>query len=160
MKAISLIQPWGTLIYDEIKTIETRTWGTEHRGDLLICAGKKFQHDYSDIEADLLKKVFRAHGYKPKLEHKQGVALCVVKLIHVRDMTEDDVLMACYPCTPGRKAWLITEVRPVKPVPIKGKLSLFDVDDSLIKIDYEEGQRRHEEKLRIAEFVDRFNSEG
>jgi len=40
MKAISLKQPWANFIRDGRKTIETRAWKTEYRGDLLICSSK------------------------------------------------------------------------------------------------------------------------
>lgn len=135
MKAISLIQPWGTLILDGIKTIETRMWSTKHRGDLLICAGQKFQNDLPDDVATILNRVFKANNYTPKhqLAHPKGVMLCVVNLVDVRDMTGDDGYGACYTCDEGRKAWIIENVRPVKQVPIKGKLSLFEVDDSIIQ---------------------------
>lgn len=137
MKAISLIQPWATLILDGIKTIETRTWSTKYRGDLLICAGQKYSGDFTDDTQTILNRVFKAKNYTPKhqLAHAQGVALCVVNLIHVRDygLTENDIYQGCYPFTEGRKAWIIDNVRPVKQVPVKGKLSLFEVDDSLIQ---------------------------
>ena len=41
MKAVSVKQPWASLIAEGNKTIETRTWPTNYRGDLLICASKK-----------------------------------------------------------------------------------------------------------------------
>lgn len=41
MKALSVKQPWASLIDDGTKTIETRKWSTRYRGDLLICASQK-----------------------------------------------------------------------------------------------------------------------
>lgn len=41
MKAISLLQPWATLVVIGAKKIETRSWDTKHRGDLLIHASRK-----------------------------------------------------------------------------------------------------------------------
>lgn len=40
MKAITLTQPWATLIALEQKHIETRNWQTSYRGPLAIHAGK------------------------------------------------------------------------------------------------------------------------
>lgn len=40
MKAISLTQPWATLIAIGAKAIETRSWRTEYRGPLAIHAAK------------------------------------------------------------------------------------------------------------------------
>ena len=38
MKAISLLQPWASLVIMGVKKIETRNWGTKHRGTILIHA--------------------------------------------------------------------------------------------------------------------------
>lgn len=40
MKAITLTQPWATLIAIGAKKIETRSWGTSYRGPLAIHAAK------------------------------------------------------------------------------------------------------------------------
>lgn len=41
MKALSLWQPWASLMALGVKQNETRSWPTSHRGDLLICAAKR-----------------------------------------------------------------------------------------------------------------------
>ena len=41
MKAITLHQPWATLVALGIKTIETRSWATRHRGRVVVHAAKK-----------------------------------------------------------------------------------------------------------------------
>jgi len=38
MKAISLWQPWATLIALGLKTVETRSWRMDYRGPLVICS--------------------------------------------------------------------------------------------------------------------------
>src|SRR4051812_45890081 len=38
MKALSLLQPWANLVVMGVKTIETRSWTTAYRGELLIHA--------------------------------------------------------------------------------------------------------------------------
>lgn len=43
MKALSLLQPWATLVAIGAKRVETRSWPTHHRGALAICASKKFR---------------------------------------------------------------------------------------------------------------------
>ena len=40
MKAITIKQPWATLIAEGYKEYEFRTWKTRYRGDILIHAGK------------------------------------------------------------------------------------------------------------------------
>ncbi len=39
-KALSLLQPWASLVVMGLKKIETRSWTTKYRGTLLIHAGK------------------------------------------------------------------------------------------------------------------------
>lgn len=39
MKALTLHQPWASLVALGVKTIETRSWGTSYRGPLAIHAG-------------------------------------------------------------------------------------------------------------------------
>lgn len=41
MKALSLWQPWATLIANGAKQIETRSWSTSYRGPILIHAAKR-----------------------------------------------------------------------------------------------------------------------
>src|SRR5687768_930637 len=40
MKALSLLQPWASLVVLGHKTIETRSWNTAYRGTLMIHASK------------------------------------------------------------------------------------------------------------------------
>ena len=40
MKALTLYQPWATLVAIGAKKIETRSWSTPYRGPLAIHAGK------------------------------------------------------------------------------------------------------------------------
>jgi hypothetical protein len=41
VKALTLYQPWASLVALGVKTIETRSWSTDFRGPLAIHAGKK-----------------------------------------------------------------------------------------------------------------------
>jgi hypothetical protein len=45
MKALSLTQPWATLVVIGAKHYETRSWATGHRGPLAIHASKGFPKD-------------------------------------------------------------------------------------------------------------------
>lgn len=40
MKAISLLQPWASLVVMGVKKIETRSWSTPYRGTILIHASQ------------------------------------------------------------------------------------------------------------------------
>jgi hypothetical protein len=45
MKAITIIQPWATLIAFGEKEFETRSWATNYRGNLAIHAGRKIDKE-------------------------------------------------------------------------------------------------------------------
>ena len=104
MKALSVKQPWANLIANGKKTIETRTWMTKYRGPLLIIS-----------------------SLKPKIE-PAGCAVALVNLVDCRPMTRDDVGAACCPLYPKAKAWILEDIRPVRPMHMKGALSIFNVD--------------------------------
>lgn len=55
MKALTLHQPWASLIALGVKTIETRSWSTKYRGPLAIHAGKRCEVGkvgHFDVEDD------------------------------------------------------------------------------------------------------------
>lgn len=105
MKALSVRQPHANRIASGEKPIETRTWTTKYRGDLLICSSKTGQGE-------------------PK-----GVALCVVELVDIRPMKPSDEEAACVKIYPRAKAWILENLRPLKePFPVKGELGLYEVE--------------------------------
>ena len=90
------------------KTIETRTWPTKYRGDLVICSSQN-----------------------PKIE-PYGKALCIVELYDVRPMEKKDEKKACVEVYPKAQAWLLRNLRPIDPpVPVKGSLGIFSIKLSL-----------------------------
>ncbi len=103
MKALSVKQPWANLIVQGKKTIETRTWPTIYRGDLLICSSKR-----------------------PPV-HPAGCALCVVELYDVVPMTCSHEAKACCSVYPGAWAWRLRNLRPLKPFLVRGQLGLFEI---------------------------------
>lgn len=108
MKALSLLDnqeaPWATLIALGIKTIETRTWNTSHRGDVLICVSKRSRSPFA------------------------GKAICIVSIDDCIEMTSEHEQGACVPVFDRAKSWMISKVRLIKPFDVKGQQRLFDVD--------------------------------
>lgn len=60
MKAITLWQPWATAMAMGVKRIETRSWFTRHRGDLLICAAKRSPQNW---EREILPRSWEANTF-------------------------------------------------------------------------------------------------
>jgi len=73
----------------------------------------------TSYRGDLLIVSSKNPKYKGMLS---GYALCVVTLAGIRESEEFE----------GYYEWLIENVRPIEPFPVKGKLNLYNVDDSLI----------------------------
>ena len=110
MKAISLKEPWASLIASGKKTIETRVWCTRHRGPLLIVGSQKPAGEFA------------------------GRAACIVDVLGCREMTPEDEAAACIALYPRVNAWMLGNLRRVKPVQLKGQLGVYEVDDALIEV--------------------------
>jgi len=104
MKAISIKEPWASMILSGKKTIETRRWETKHRGKLLLCASKKPESSIS------------------------GHAFAIAFLSDIQPMLERDEFRACCEVYDGAFSWFLVNVEPIKPFPVKGQLGLFEVD--------------------------------
>jgi hypothetical protein len=61
MKAITIIQPWATLLAIGEKKFETRSWGTKYRGELAIHASKKTDKVICRYEP--FHSILAKHGY-------------------------------------------------------------------------------------------------
>lgn len=126
MKAISVQQPFAFEIMSGMKTIEVRTWDTLHRGDLLICSSGKPAFAREDME-----EMEEEYG----CTFRYGQALCLVRLVEVRPVRagdEEEALMD--EIDPEAYAWVLDDVRPLVPFPVKGKQGFYEVDDRLIVI--------------------------
>jgi len=120
MKALVIRQPWASLIMSGKKSIELRTWRSHFRGQFVVCAS-----------AGAPKKANA--GRFPGLDMPRGVAVAVVELVNVREATAEDAPRACCDVEVGREfAWELRVVRVLKPFPVKGRLSFFDVSDEEI----------------------------
>lgn len=192
MKALTIRQPWASLIAAGVKTIETRSWSTRYRGPLAIHAGRRWDVGWSrhalwhdpDVPSDtrdrndvLVEKLrcdpmedCNGSGYWTVDRYGRGhiprgavVATCtladVVPIMDGRSrpiMLEERSLVVREECppwssastttawvelgargekvtdqlpfgdfTPGRYAWLLTDITPCDPVPAKGRQGLW-----------------------------------
>ena len=103
MKALSIKEPYASLINGLKKTIETRTWNTHYRGWLLLCASKTPKTILS------------------------GNAFVIAELTHSRPMIPEDEYAARCKIYPKAHSWMLKNVTPITPFPVKGRLSLFNV---------------------------------
>lgn len=128
MKALSIHPVYADAIVSGIKTIEVRTWSTDYRGDILICSTAK-----------------KYHGTIP------GHALGVVKLVDVRPLKKSDceaAMLSPSDYEKGLFAWVLDDNRLIEPIPLKGKLSLwnFDEEEKIKYIPFEEWEGNEDEE--------------
>jgi hypothetical protein len=110
VRALSVRQPWATLIVDGVKTVENRTWDTTHRGPLAIHAAR------TPVE-------LRARR-EPLDHYVFGAVIGVVDLVDVvRDHPSEWAINGCY-------HWLLASPRRLRggPVTVRGRLGLFPVE--------------------------------
>jgi len=106
IRALSVRQPWASFIAEGKKSIETRTWNTVHRGELLIVASKL-----------------------PSLPPlPAGKAVAFARLSECRRMRPSDEARAMCARYPRAFSWVLDDVRPIKvPFSVKGQLGLYYV---------------------------------
>lgn len=122
MKTLAIRQPWISLIAEGDKTIEVRSWRTNHRGPLLLVAsGKPLQVD-CDGEMHTLPA---------------GCQVCIVDMVECRPFLRTDLVAAALDLDQydtGLWAWELRNPRDVIEAPHKGRLRLYDTPDSLIAL--------------------------
>jgi hypothetical protein len=145
MKAISLLQPWASLVAVGAKRIETRSWPTRYRGPLAIHASKKwapYQTTYLNIWeiqtglAPLTGKPLDLSRLSwPGVEDKHlplGVVLAVCNLVDcipTENLTQGQIGTdrPFGDFSLGRYGWILDNVKPLsRPIPAKGNLGLWD----------------------------------
>ena len=119
LKALSIRQPWASLIASGRKTLEVRTWRTSYRGPMVICASTA-----PDV---------RAINWFEKPDEPRGCTICLVDLIDVRRGTpEDEIDALCDPS--GYFVWVLKRPRRLEQVPVKGRLSVWEIDKRLVRV--------------------------
>mgnify|MGYP001499275894 CR=1 FL=1 len=143
MKAISLRQPWASLVAIGAKQIETRSWFTSYRGPIAIHASARLlpadrallrQEPFlSALLADEL--VYFGAGMQ-EIGHRLplGCVVATAQLVRVWPTDSFGFLLGLSEAErafgdygPGRWACLLEDVRPLaEPVPAKGALGLWE----------------------------------
>ena len=73
MQAISVWQPFATLLVSGKKSCETRHWPIRHRGTLLIHAAKTWNADIAYVTANpLFRRTLKAIGYDIVADEKRA----------------------------------------------------------------------------------------
>lgn len=130
MKAITLRQPWASLVARCAKTFETRSWQTSHRGLLAIHAGLSIS--FLPLSYD---EPFRSALWDNGLDTQLplGAVLCIVELIgcyQTTSLSPSPLERKFGDWSAGRYAWKL-EVHRVfdNPPKVSGMLGLWNWPD-------------------------------
>lgn len=139
MKALTLHQPWASLVAFGEKKIETRSWATGYRGRMALHSAKVF-HDYAweFAKTEPCRGSLLGHGFAPN-ELPLGCVLAIVEL-DVVVMTEYVVSSKLHPLSdkerafgnfgPKRFAWYLKVLRKFdEPIRVRGYQGLWDFDE-------------------------------
>jgi len=141
MKALSLIQPWGTLITIGAKRYETRSWRAPYRGWIAIHASQRIPRDCADLCAtEPFASALRQAGYDRWQDIPLGAVVGVAMLswVHrteqlekVASLTLTDTERAFGDFSPGRYAWRLDRALKLRrPNPARGARGLWDWEPS------------------------------
>ena len=150
MKAITLWQPWASLVVLGEKKIETRSYFTSVRGRIAIHAAKLTDRNMqicreSFDRPDIIKALLK-HGITEFSQLPLGALVGTVDLfnclqmtmmnpgphqIDMRKITDAERAMGHYEMS--RYAWMLKNpVVLINPVPYRGSQGFFDIDKSII----------------------------
>jgi len=158
MKALTLIQPWATLIAIGAKKIETRGWKTIYRGPLAIHASKGWSKEVvrRALFTEPFKTLLNNAGYTLYSLLPRGVIIATCELVSVKEIlpahtfrrmlgwqwTGPDGVEYCYELddqeralgnySPGRYAWMLHNVQPLpEPIAAIGKQGVWEAEVTL-----------------------------
>ncbi|MBC8446429.1 MAG: ASCH domain-containing protein [Chloroflexi bacterium] len=127
MKALSIRQPWAELILQGRKTIELRTWQTHYRGRIAIHASQTVQEE-----------ACVAYGLDPA-RVVRGALIGTVELVDILPLDEAawealrDQHLSLREFPGPIFGWrLEAPQRLSQPIPMRGRMSLFNVPDEVI----------------------------
>lgn len=164
MKAITIWQPWASLLACGAKRYETRSWATKYRGPIAIHAAMKDPCKLSLLGEGALERFVQREIDTERCPSwclmPQGKVIATAELVNVWHIvyhpgpdvdkarhidigaeslttdkhdphfgdyfvpTEKEIALGDW--TPGRYAWELANVKPITPVPAKGKQGLWE----------------------------------
>lgn len=128
MKALTIKEPWATLIIEGYKKYEFRSWKTNYRGKILIHAGLSLEKNMIEIFE------------KYDLDYKFGYIIGEAEIVDciLVDEKFNEKLSKINPLVYGKinhmetYGWKLENVKKYdKPIPCKGKLGLWNYEGDI-----------------------------
>jgi hypothetical protein len=120
MRALSIRQPWASLILKAGKDIENRCWSTGFRGRILIHAAKGCTRDEFEDAIEFAEDILDRNITTPLKDLPRGGVIGSVEIV-------DCVSTSTSPWFVGEYGFVLRDPRPIEFIPFKGQLGFFDV---------------------------------
>ncbi len=130
MKALTIKEPWATLIVDGYKKYEFRSWKTNYRGKILIHAGMS-------LESDTLKrfKNYNLTCSKGAIIGEADLVDCIkVDEEFINELRKIDSVVYALSNHSENYAWKLENIiKYDNPICVKGKLGLWNYDTDCLQ---------------------------
>jgi hypothetical protein len=134
VKALTILQPWASLIVHGEKKIETRSWSTRHRGLLAIHASARPPRWMDDLwNLSRFAHALRRHDIWHQDDLPLGAVVGVVDIVDIVDFTihpmgldQQEATFGDY--SHGRFGWVLKNPLAADPVPARGAQGLWNWD--------------------------------
>lgn len=132
IRALSLHQPWATLVAVGAKRIETRSWQTAHRGLLAIHATRDLPREGAALcHASPFREALLAAGLAGPDDLPRGCVVAIARLVDctpiVAPPPEPEATFGDY--TLGRVAWRLDDVWQLpRPIAARGAQGVWSVE--------------------------------
>lgn len=132
MKTLSIIEPWASLIKEQVKYIETRSWKTNYRGKIYIHASLK-KVSKKDEKINKLISLLKDKNFK------YGYIIAEATIVDCQYMDEkflekikeNKIEYLCGEYKIGRYAWILEDIKPLQvPIKTKGSLGLWNYNEN------------------------------
>jgi len=148
MLALSWKQPFASAML--VGKVETRTWFTNYRGLVLICASQQPYNDETvrricglkgetksfdllyDMSVAIKNHIHKGAPVAFDSVNTNGMAIAVGRLINCCPMTKEDEDKAFVKYQPGLWCHFYDDVKPIKPFPWKGAQGWKKVPQEII----------------------------
>jgi activating signal cointegrator 1 len=131
MKALSILEPWASLIKEKVKYVETRGWKTKYRGQLYIHASLRKENRKDKNVNELLNLLSNK-------EFNYGHIIAKCKLVdciymddeYIKNIKENKIEYMCGEYSVGRYAWIVEDIEMLEiPIKAKGQLNIWNYND-------------------------------
>jgi len=152
MKAITIKQPWASLIVEGVKDIENRTWKTSFRGRVLVHAAAKPDNIKLEIEGQASYKEIQMFSVLGRAED-DNLFGCIIGSVEITDCVINHPSIWAEKTPYAYLGKLTVECQPPiynfvlanpiifpEPIPCKGKLSFWDYPGILAKPEEKAGE--------------------